>query len=89
VVSGLESNAAAFLAVAALGIAGLLAGVSAMSWKRLRHPKLLFVSGAFAVLAAKGLLDFLAAERGQPGDLLGGGLLLAAVLLLYGSVAAR
>lgn len=87
--TALEANAAAFLAVAVLGVSLLLAAVSALSWNRLRHPKLALVALAFGVLAVKGGLATLDAVQGRPGDLLTNGLDLAVVLLLYASVAQR
>lgn len=87
--TALEANAAAFLAVAVLGVSLLLAAGSALSWSRLRHPKLAFVAAAFGVLALKGGLAAWAAVQGRPGDLVGSGLDLAMVLLLYASVAPR
>lgn len=87
--SALEANLAAFLAIAVLGVGLLMAGVSALSWARLRHPKLGLVAAAFGVLAVKGALASAAALQGRPLDTLGVGLDLAMVLLLYLSVAQR
>lgn len=87
--TALEANAAAFLAVAVLGVSLLLAIVSALSWNRLRHPKLALVALAFGALALKGGLATFEALQGRPGDLVGSGLDLAVVLLLYASVAQR
>jgi len=88
-VTALEANVAAFLAVAVLGVGALLCAVSVLSWTRLRHPRLLLPAGAFAALAAKGAIGAAAASRGQPSDLVGGGLDFALVILLYGSIAQR
>lgn len=87
--TALEANAAAFLAVAVLGVSLILAGVSALSWRRLGHPKLALVAVAFLALAVKGGLATLDAVQGRPGSLVGSALDLAVVLLLYASVAAR
>ena len=84
----LEANAAAFLAVAVVGIAAIMAGVSALSWRRLRHPRLALVAGGFLVLAVQGALAAWAASQGRP-DLAGAGLDFLLVVLLYLSVAAR
>ena len=88
-VTALEANAAAFLAVLLLGVSGLLFGVSALSWQRLRHPRLLFVAAALGVLTVKGLLATWRAAQSQAGDLPGLGLDLALALLLYAIVAKR
>lgn len=88
-VTALEANAAAFLAVAVLGIGALMAGVSALSWRRIGHAKLLIVASAFAVLALKGALGVARALQGQAGDLPSAALDVAVVVLLYASVAAR
>jgi hypothetical protein len=88
-VGALEANLAAFLAVAVLGIGALLAGITALSWRRLGHRRLLLVAVAFAVLAAQGAWVLLGVLRGQPADLVLGALDLGVVALLYASVAAR
>lgn len=87
--TALEANAAAFLAVAVLGVSVLMALLSGLSWRRLRHPRLLFVGAAFAVLALKGAVGSYAALQARPPDLTMGGLDFAVVLLLYASVAKR
>ncbi|HEV8360541.1 MAG TPA: hypothetical protein VGR28_08820 [Candidatus Thermoplasmatota archaeon] len=88
-VGALEANAAAFVAVAVLGIGCLMLAVSALSWRRLRHPRLLFTTAAFAALALRGGLATWRAAQAQPPDLAAGALDLALVLLLYAVVAKR
>jgi hypothetical protein len=87
--STLEANAAAFLAVLLLGVSALLLTVSGLSWSRLRHPRLLFVTAAFAILTAKGAFASWRALQGAPGDLAALGLDIVLVLLLYAGVAKR
>lgn len=46
-------NVTVFLALLTLGLALLLLAVSALSWWRLRNPRLLAVTAGFALLAGK------------------------------------
>lgn len=88
-VSALEANAAAFLAVMVLGVGALLLGVSLLSWSRLRHRRVLFIAAGFALLALKGAVATWRVLQGGSVDLASGALDFGLVLLLYASVAAR
>jgi hypothetical protein len=88
-VSEWDANAAAFLSIAALGISGIMAVVSGLSWRRLRHARLAFVAAAFGVLAAGGAWRAWNVAQGAPAELVPAALDFGAVLLLYASVAAR
>lgn len=50
----LTANLEIFSTIAVLGLALLLAVVSLLSWRRLRHPRALFIGLGFVVLAIQG-----------------------------------
>jgi hypothetical protein len=89
VVDALAANLAAFLAIATLGVGGILAAVSALSWRRIGHRRLLFVTLALLLLAAHGAWMTRLAVQAQALDLAPEALVFATVLLLYASVAVR
>jgi hypothetical protein len=88
--SALVANVAVFLAIAVLGVGALLTAVSALSWRRLGHRRLLFVSLAFASLALEGAWASLLLLSGSATvDPVPQGFAFLTILLLYASVAVR
>ncbi|MCA1812330.1 MAG: hypothetical protein LC624_00075 [Halobacteriales archaeon] len=85
-VSALDANLAAFLAIVTLGVGLLLAAVSAVSWRRIGHRRLVFVTLALGVLALHGAWATRLALAGGSLDLVPEALVFATVLLLYASV---
>lgn len=53
--SNFENNLAMFSAVAVLGLSVVLAGVSLLSYQRLRHKRALLIGLAFLAFAGKGV----------------------------------
>ena len=89
VADALALNATALLAVATLGISLMLLLVSVLSYVRLRSWKLLFVGGAFLVLALKGALWSYRSVALKEADVAGATLDFAVLVFLYASVAKR
>lgn len=83
------ANVSVFLAVLTLALAGLLCVVSAISYRRLASPRLLYVTAAFLVLVVKGGYALYQVAVLQVADVPGSVLDLAVIALLYLSVAKR
>lgn len=82
-------NAGVVLAILVAGVGLMLTLVSAVSYARLRSPKLLFAGGAFLLLAAKGALVAWRGVADREIDLAPVALDAAVLGFLYASVAAR
>lgn len=87
--SALELNATVVLAIATLGVSLMLLIVSLVSYVRLRSAKLLFVGGAFLLLALKGGLWTYRSVVLREADVAGSALDFAVMGFLYASVAKR
>ena len=82
-------NVGVVLAIATLAFSLMLLTVSAVSYLRLRSPKLLIVGGAFALLAVKGALATHQAVVERTVDLAAVALDFGILAFLYASVAVR
>ena len=82
-------NATVVLAIATLGVSLMLLLVSLVSYARLRTLKLLFVGGAFLLLAVKGGLWTYRSVVERQADVAGAALDFVVMGFLYASVAKR
>ncbi len=87
--SALLLNLSVFLAISTLGVALLLAGVSVLSYRRLRNVNLLVVGAAFLVLAVQGGVHAFRSIVEREAVFLQAGLDFIVLILLYVSVARR
>lgn len=87
--SALLLNLSVFLAISTLGVALLLAGVSVLSYRRLRNVNLLVVGAAFVVLAVKGAVHAVRSVVEREVVVVEAGLDFLVLILLYVSVARR
>ncbi|MGQ0534679.1 MAG: hypothetical protein ACT4PT_01240 [Methanobacteriota archaeon] len=87
--SSVSLNLGAFFALVTLGFSVLLFAVSAVSYLRIRRRGLLFVSGAFLFLVAKGAYESYRVVVAKEDILVPAALDFGVLLFLYASIAQR